>query len=291
MLICLQFFKYLYKISLIHKEQINNLIGGYMFGWKEIVDVGTLSALFIFATLFFARKKRLKPLLLYFPLFSVYAAVIILDYMYGFPIARQVATLFAVLFIVVIAVVHQADFKAFFFDLSKRSSDRDSNNERNITDEDLSIAADEIVRACQTMAKLRIGALIVIATTSVASHITETGTELNATISAPLLESIFNTKAPMHDGAVVVKGNRILAAGCFLPLSQSQSIAKNLGTRHRAGIGITEETDMITIILSEETGTISVANHGELRRFITPDRLRDILLKTFNISQTRKMRS
>ncbi|MDR2266105.1 MAG: DNA integrity scanning protein DisA nucleotide-binding domain protein [Christensenellaceae bacterium] len=262
-----------------------------MFGWKEIVDVGTLSALFIFATLFFARKKRLKPLLLYFPLFSVYAAVIILDYMYGFPIARQVATLFAVLFIVVIAVVHQADFKAFFFDLSKRSSDRDSNNERNITDEDLSIAADEIVRACQTMAKLRIGALIVIATTSVASHITETGTELNATISAPLLESIFNTKAPMHDGAVVVKGNRILAAGCFLPLSQSQSIAKNLGTRHRAGIGITEETDMITIILSEETGTISVANHGELRRFITPDRLRDILLKTFNISQTRKMRS
>jgi len=88
----------------------------------------------------------------------------------------------------------------------------------------------------------------------------------------------------MHDGAVVIKGNKILSAGCFLPLSQSQSIAKDLGTRHRAAIGITEETDNISVVVSEETGIISVSIKGVLRRYITPERLSDILHETFGVT-------
>jgi diadenylate cyclase len=141
------------------------------------------------------------------------------------------------------------------------------------------------------MSKSRTGALIVIAPTAVANHILETGIELGATVSSALLEAIFNTRAPFHDGATVIKGNKVLAAGCFLPLSQSQTVSKSLGTRHRAGIGITEESDMLTIIVSEETGIISVARRGELRRFITPDRLRDILHETLKISTPAKYRS
>ena len=152
-------------------------------------------------------------------------------------------------------------------------------------------AVDEIIKACQTMSKARTGALIVIAPTAVAPHILETGVEMNALVSSQLLESIFNTRAPVHDGAVIVRGNRVLAAGCFLPLSQSQNVSKNLGTRHRAGIGITEESDMLTIIVSEETGIISIAKRGELRRFVTPDRLRDILHETLKISQPTRHRA
>ena len=151
-------------------------------------------------------------------------------------------------------------------------------------------AVEEITRACQTMSKSRTGALIVIAPTVVAQHILDTGVELEAIVSASLLEAIFNTRAPFHDGAAIIKGNKVLAAGCFLPLSQSQTVAKNLGTRHRAGIGITEESDMLTIIVSEETGIISVAKHGELRRFVTPDRLRDILHETLKIAPQTKTR-
>ena len=120
--------------------------------------------------------------------------------------------------------------------------------------------------------------------TKINQFILDSGVELGAVLSASLLESIFNTRAPMHDGAVVVKGNKVLAAGCFLPLSQTQSINKDIGTRHRAAIGITEESDNLSIVVSEENGIISVAKKGILRRYITPERLSDILYETYGVS-------
>ena len=104
-------------------------------------------------------------------------------------------------------------------------------------------------------------------------------------ISCGLLESIFNTRAPLHDGAVVVKGNKILAAGCFLPLSQEVNIAKELGTRHRAAIGITEENnDIFAIVVSEETGVISTVMSGKIKRYMTPDSLSEQIEQAFGIS-------
>ena len=121
---------------------------------------------------------------------------------------------------------------------------------------------------------------MVIAPSKISHHIIESGIKMDALVSSQLLQSIFNTKAPIHDGAVIVKDNVILSAGCFLPLSSSETISKELGTRHRAGIGITEQTDNLSIIVSEETGIISVAKDGKLRRYINPERLSNILNET-----------
>lgn len=248
---------------------------------------GVLGAMFFF----FFKKKSVKLMAIYAAVFVVYVVVLLLDEYFGIPvpIARSLMTAVVWFMIAALAVVYQSDLKVTFFNLTA-SHEKSAPESSDLSDEELRNAVEEITKACQTMSKARTGALIVIAPTTVAQHILDTGVELGAVVSAALLEAIFNTRAPFHDGAAIIKGNKVLAAGCFLPLSQSQTVAKNLGTRHRAGIGITEETDMLTIIVSEETGIISVAKHGELRRFVTPDRLRDILHEILKIAPHTKSR-
>ena len=156
----------------------------------------------------------------------------------------------------------------------------------DVSDEQLHAAINDIVRAAQNMSKKNVGALIVISTQNMPEHIIDSGTKLDAVLSCALLESIFNTKAPLHDGAVFVRGNRIVAAGCFLPLSQSNSIDKELGTRHRAGIGVSENYNVLTIIVSEETGVISIAQGGELTRYFDSQMLTDKLEQTYGLQAT-----
>ncbi len=266
------------------------MISAYAFTAKSIVDLIAVIALMAIVLSFFLYKKSLKLTVIYALATLFFVAMVVLDELFYIPIARAVAEVMVLLLVVVVAVVYQSDFKVMFFNLSK-NYDKNAIIDNDLSDEELRKAVDEIIRACQSMSKTRTGALIVVAPTSIATHVLETGVPLGAFVSSALLEAIFNTQAQFHDGAVVVKGNKVLAAGCFLPLSQSQTVAKNLGTRHRAGIGITEETDMLTIIVSEETGIISIAKHGELRRFVTPDRLRDILHETLKISPQTRNRS
>ena len=116
----------------------------------------------------------------------------------------------------------------------------------------------------------------------------EVGTPLDAKVSHELLLSIFHPTSPIHDGAVVIRGNRIIAAGCFLPLSLSAAISKIYGTRHRAGIGLSEETDAIIIIISEETGAISTAVSGKLEKNVDMGSLRDFLTETFTSPKNKK---
>lgn len=124
----------------------------------------------------------------------------------------------------------------------------------------------EISRACVEMGKAKTGALIVIEQNQSLSEYEKTGIEVDAIVSSQLLINIFEHNTPLHDGAVVVRGNRITAATCYLPLSDNMRLSKELGTRHRAGVGISEATDSMTVIVSEETGKISVAYLGELFR-------------------------
>lgn len=197
-------------------------------------------------------------------------------------IACTIFDVFGIVLIVVFGAVYQSELKALFVRFG-RGAKHEIYRGYVSSNEELVEAANEIVKASQNMAKNDIGAIIIIAPTSVPEHIVNSGTKMDALLSASLLESIFNKKSPLHDGAVIVSGNRIVAAGCFLPLSQSNSISKDLGTRHRAAIGITEETDVLTIVVSEETGIISTAEHSEIKRYVTAEKLQDTIERTYGV--------
>lgn len=141
-------------------------------------------------------------------------------------------------------------------------------------------AIEEMVRAALYMAKRRIGALMVMERGTKLNEYVETGTKLDARISAELLINIFIPNTPLHDGAVIMNLERIYAAGCYLPLSQNMSISKELGTRHRAGIGLSEVSDAIVMIVSEETGQISIAMGGQLIRDLNEEALKQLLNNT-----------
>lgn len=142
--------------------------------------------------------------------------------------------------------------------------------------------ANEMVRACFDMAEVYTGALIVVEQDILLTEYERTGINLDAALSSQLLVNIFEHNTPLHDGAVIVRGDRIMAATCYLPLSDNMELSKQLGTRHRAGVGISEVTDSVTIIVSEETGEVSVAKDGHLESNISSARLREILAEAQN---------
>ncbi|HIQ75573.1 MAG TPA: TIGR00159 family protein [Candidatus Cottocaccamicrobium excrementipullorum] len=135
----------------------------------------------------------------------------------------------------------------------------------------------EIVRATFEMAKVKTGALMVIERGDSLKEIERTGIEINGLVSSQLLINIFEHNTPLHDGAVVICGNRVTAATCYLPLSDNMTISKDLGTRHRAAVGISEVTDSLTVVVSEETGRVSVAERGKLTRIGDGETLRTLL--------------
>jgi len=132
------------------------------------------------------------------------------------------------------------------------------------------------------MGKVRTGALIVIEQKVSLRDYERTGIDVDGIVTSQLLINIFEHNTPLHDGAVIIQGNRVVSATCYLPLSDNLGLSKELGTRHRAGVGISEITDSLTIIVSEETGKISVAYEGELERNLDADSLRDRMHKILN---------
>jgi diadenylate cyclase len=134
-----------------------------------------------------------------------------------------------------------------------------------------------IMQAVLLLSKRKIGALIAIERDIGTRALQDTGTRINSSVSWELLATIFFPHTPLHDGGVIISGDRMCAAGCLFPLSQKEELSKMLGTRHRAAIGLTEETDAIVVVVSEETGAISIANNGRLRRGLEEERLRRVL--------------
>ncbi|MDF7798767.1 diadenylate cyclase CdaA [Pontiellaceae bacterium B1224] len=143
-----------------------------------------------------------------------------------------------------------------------------------------------IMQCVKLLSKRKIGALIAIEREIGMRAIQDTGTKMNSLISSELLSTIFFPHTPLHDGGVIISGDRICAAGCLFPLSQKEELSKMLGTRHRAAIGITEETDAIVVVVSEETGAISFAYNGKLRRGLEEDRLRRMLASMLRRERT-----
>lgn len=139
-------------------------------------------------------------------------------------------------------------------------------------------AINQTVLACEAMSWTRTGVLMVFERTDKLSEIAKTGTRIDAEPSSELIKNVFYPKSPLHDGAMIVREGRLLSAGCVLPLSANQGLSRDLGTRHRAAVGMSESADAVLVVVSEETGAISVAIGGMLKRHLTPETLRRILI-------------
>jgi diadenylate cyclase len=137
----------------------------------------------------------------------------------------------------------------------------------------------DIARACRVLSSRKTGALVVLERRTGLNDVIESGTKTDALVTVQLLITTFFPNTPLHDGAVVIRGNRLMAAGCLLPLSENPSLSRTLGTRHRAALGIAEATDAVAVVVSEETGAISVATDGQLTRGLSEEELKVTLLR------------
>ncbi|MGN1066340.1 MAG: diadenylate cyclase, partial [Candidatus Fimimonas sp.] len=175
------------------------------------------------------------------------------------------------------------DFRRDLFRKSHKRHSNDSSVEVLGRDE-LQSSVEEIIRACQKMSKTDTGALLLIADT-ISDSILDSGTAVNAKISADLLRTMFFPKTPLHDGAVVIMHNQVVAAGCYLPLTQENVYPREFGTRHRAAIGVSEAYPNLTaIVVSEETGIISAMHDGKVKRYLDAEQLREILYCAMGLS-------
>lgn len=194
--------------------------------------------------------------------------------------------------ITALLIVFQPELRKALEELGKKNIVRsivpfDEQKDKNKRFSDKSI--NEIIRATVEMANVKTGALIILEKDIVLSEYERTGINLDSAISSQLLINIFEHNTPLHDGAVIIRGDRIVAATCYLPLSDNLGLSKELGTRHRAGVGISEVSDSLTIIVSEETGKISVAIGGKLLRNVDGDLLRKQIDELQgNTSETKK---
>lgn len=187
------------------------------------------------------------------------------------------------LFIVVVVALYSVELKRLIWTRKNMKFLDVKHGEGGFYDEEkIQSCIAEIIKALQDMSKNDIGAIIVLSTDNVPTQILDSGIALNSDISSELIESVFFPKTPLHDGAMIISGTKIVAAGCFLPLSQDMDkIPKDLGTRHRAGIGITETIDVVSLIVSEETGIISIARAGKITRYADAVMIKQILSKYY----------
>ncbi len=241
------------------------------FGVRDALDILSLALLF-FALYLFVRDRRAGKLFIgVFVLVALYAVSEILN-MYAL---RYIFGNFFGYGLVALAVIFQPELRSVIERLGSapfRGLKGVGVEGKNMTISPM--AVDEIVEATKKLCFSKTGALIVLERSTKIGEYIQTGSILNADLSSELLRAIFFDKAPLHDGAVVIRAGRIHAAGCYLPLSDNPDIFKELGTRHRAAIGISEQSDSIVIVVSEETGTISVAFKGNLYRDFTSVSLR-----------------
>lgn len=265
------------------REMIDKLFCGSFFtdpfstfGWRDIADILCLAALF-FALYLFVRDRRAGKLLTGVAIVVAIFAVSQLLEMYAI---RYILDSFFAYGLIVLAIIFQPELRAAM----ERIGSVPFNGLKTIGAEtrDLSASAASVgavVEAVKNMSFSKTGALVVIERSTKIGEYISTGTMVNADLSPELLCAIFVDKAPLHDGAVVIRNGRIHAAGCYLPLSDRNDIFKGLGTRHRAAIGLSEQSDAIVVVVSEETGTISIACKGELYREFTSVSLRRKLLE------------
>ena len=239
-------------------------------GIADIVDI-LIVAFLIYRLILLTRKTNsynlAKGLLLF--LIALWLAEIFELNMISFILRKATE-----LGVVVVVVLFQPELRHILEKVGSRFSSRSNDGDPEITS-----AITQTVMACSDMSESRTGALIIFERYVSLQSVISTGTVIDAEVSSELLKNIFYNKAPLHDGAVIIRNGRIAAAGCVLPLSSSTTISKDLGMRHRAGIGMSEQSDALVVIVSEETGAISCAVDGTLKRHLKPQAVDRLLRK------------
>ncbi len=236
-------------------------------GWRDVVEVVVVSAVMYRVLLLLHRRRAAQILIGIFLLLVAYAVawalkltMITLLLQYGFTYGA-----FALL------VIFQPELRTALAQLGRSPMSRLFQRMEEIE------VVEEISQAVERLSRSGIGAIVAVEREVSLDDYVQSGSEMSAKVSADLLATIFTPYSPLHDGAVVVRGDMIVGAGCILPLSQAALLDRSLGTRHRAALGLSEETDAIVIVVSEETSTISVAVGGRLLRNLTAPQVRELL--------------
>ncbi len=247
----------------------------------DIIDVAIITFI-IYKTLKFIRDTRtvqlLKGVVVLIVVTQVSQIVKLHTVNYLLSSAMQLG-------VIAIIVVFQPELRRALEQVGRTSMGQWFNFDERAEDVEMEKIIAEVTNSCASMSKSRIGALIVMEREIKIGDIVGTGITLNADVSAELLINIFIPKTPLHDGAVIIRDNKIEAASCFLPLSQNPNVSKELGTRHRAGLGMSEESDAVVVIVSEETGGISIACGGELNMKLSPEALERELNRLFDVKK------
>lgn len=233
---------------------------GFEFGFKAIIDI-LLVASMLYEIYVLLRRSGVTNLFWGVLVFVI--MWILVSYVFELELTGALFDKIINAGAIALIVIFQEEIRAFFLRLGSRfSAIRLYRSRRRLAE---TMVIDEVMTACQHMSKTKTGALIILAGKQDLEEYIETGEVLDATVSARLVENIFFKNTPLHDGALIIDGNRMVAAACILPVSKSTEISTSYGLRHRAALGLTERTDATAIVVSEETGHLSVAHEGEIR--------------------------
>ncbi len=248
------------------------------FRFADVLDI-CLVAFVVYSIVKLVRETRAIQLFKGLILFAfIYVVITLLDMQASLYLFNSVASNAIICLIIVFApeIRHALESvgRSSFSTIGLFNFDK---NAKKVQDERINNMITEVCRSVSTMSEKKIGVLLVFEQKTLLGSIIETGTKVDAVITEELLGTIFFPKTPLHDGAAIVKGDRIAAAGCILPLTKNNALSKELGTRHRAAIGMSEESDAIILVVSEETGKISLVSNGKINRDISSGELREQL--------------
>jgi len=262
---------------------VNDLLNNFINGWY-IPDIGIIDILEIFIISFFVYRivfwiKNTKAWMLLRGLIILFVFILVAAILQMHTILFLARASLNVLAIVAV-VVFQPELRRVLEQIGERnilsSINPFESKQQHLRFSDNTVSA--ILEASQILSREQTGALIVVEQATKLSEYEETGIRMDCLITKQILLNIFENKTPLHDGAIIVRGDRITSATCYLPLTDSLHISKDLGTRHRAAIGLSEVSDAMVIVISEESGQISVAQGGRLERYLSPERLRERLV-------------
>lgn len=237
-------------------------------GIADIIDI-VIVAYLLYKAIWFVRKTNSYNLA---KGLAVLLIVLWISYIFNLKMINYLLRKAVELGLIAILILFQPELRRV---LERMGSNFSSGRQAASNEMDTAIA--QTVLACSDMSDSRTGALIIFERNVKLNDIMSTGTIIDSNTTAELLKNLFFNKAPLHDGAVVIRDGRIAAAGCVLPLTQNKNLSKDLGMRHRAGIGLSEQSDAVVVIVSEETGAVSVAMEGMLKRHLSPATLNKIL--------------